>query len=116
MPHLLKSAAGAVFAIFALTPPTPAEPELVVGWPLAGIKLPLAPTQHGEQPGHPGRIPELMELEGRGPILSPFRPGLLTRPRGCFSSPFGPGLLTRPLLGRETKPIAARAGENPHRG
>ena len=33
--------------------------EYLVGGPLAGVKLPLAPTQHGEPAGHPGCIPAL---------------------------------------------------------
>ena len=34
--------------------------EYEIGGPLAGVRLPLAPTQHGEPPGYPGCIPELM--------------------------------------------------------
>ncbi len=37
-----------------------AEPEYEIGGPLAGLKLPPFPTQHGEQSGYPGCIPELM--------------------------------------------------------
>ncbi len=33
------------------------------GGPLAGLKLPLFPGQHGEAPGYPGCIPELMGTE-----------------------------------------------------
>jgi len=36
-----------------------AEPEYLVGGPLAGRKLPLFATQHGEPAGYPGSIPEL---------------------------------------------------------
>jgi len=38
--------------------------DYVVGGPLAGLKLPLFPGQHGEAPGHPGCIPELMAKGG----------------------------------------------------
>jgi len=33
------------------------KPKYVVGGPLAGVPLPLFPTQHGEPPGYPGVIP-----------------------------------------------------------
>lgn len=36
---------------------SPAQ-EYNVGGPLAGVKLPLFPTQHGEPAGHPGAIPK----------------------------------------------------------
>jgi hypothetical protein len=37
-----------------------ADPEeYLPGGPLAGVKLPLFKTQHGEAPGYPGCIPEL---------------------------------------------------------
>jgi len=32
-----------------------------IGGPLAGLKLPLSPTQHGEPAGYPGCIPELAQ-------------------------------------------------------
>ena len=38
-----------------------ADSEHEVGGPLAGIKLPLYKTQHGEPAGHPGCIPGLAE-------------------------------------------------------
>ena len=31
--------------------------EYEIGGPLAGVKLPLFPTQHGERPGYPGVDP-----------------------------------------------------------
>jgi hypothetical protein len=34
--------------------------EFEIGGPLAGVKLPPMPTQHGEEPGYPGCVPELM--------------------------------------------------------
>ncbi|MEA3400226.1 MAG: heparinase II/III family protein [Armatimonadota bacterium] len=37
-----------------------ADGEHLVGGPLAGVELPPFPTQHGEKPGFPGCIPELM--------------------------------------------------------
>lgn len=39
----------------------PDSREFEIGGPLAGLKLPLFRTQHGEKPGYPGCIPELME-------------------------------------------------------
>ncbi|MGD8238113.1 MAG: hypothetical protein PVH68_06140 [Armatimonadota bacterium] len=37
-----------------------AEPDTYLrGGPLAGVPLPLYMTQHGEEPGHPGCVPEL---------------------------------------------------------
>ena len=36
------------------------EVEFEIGGPLAGVKLPPMPTQHGEEPGYPGCLPELM--------------------------------------------------------
>ena len=38
----------------------PAEYE--IGGPLAGVRLPLFPTRHGEPAGHPGCIPTLAEM------------------------------------------------------
>jgi len=35
--------------------------EHEIGGPLAGVKLPLFKGQHGEEPGHPGCIPELIK-------------------------------------------------------
>jgi hypothetical protein len=40
--------------------------EYEIGGPLAGVKLPLWPTQHGEPPGHPGSIPN-SEFQGHRP-------------------------------------------------
>jgi len=37
------------------------EPAWEVGGPLAGVKLPPFPTQHGEPPGHPGCVPDLAD-------------------------------------------------------
>lgn len=37
-----------------------ATEEYEIGGPLAGLKLPLFRGQHGEEPGYPGCIPELM--------------------------------------------------------
>ena len=37
------------------------EQEYETGGPLAGVKLPLYKTQHGEPPGQPGCIPALHE-------------------------------------------------------
>lgn len=34
--------------------------EYLVGGPLAGLKLPLMQGDHGEQPGYPGSVPELI--------------------------------------------------------
>lgn len=38
-----------------------APAETVVGGPLAGVELPLFPSQNGSPPGHPGAIPEAAE-------------------------------------------------------
>jgi len=38
-----------------------AAEEYEIGGPLAGVRLPLFATQHGEQPGYPGCIPDLIE-------------------------------------------------------
>jgi len=45
----------------------PQDDDYEVGGPLAGLKLPPYPTQHGEQPGYPGCIPELM---GQGKTIN----------------------------------------------
>jgi len=41
-------------------PRVAAQEDYLTGGPLAGVKLPSYRTQHGEEPGHPGCIPELM--------------------------------------------------------
>ena len=46
-------------AVSAAAAAEPAEYE--TGGPLAGVQLPPYPTQHGELPGFPGCIPELIE-------------------------------------------------------
>ncbi len=38
-----------------------ANDEYEIGGPLAGVSLPLYKTEHGEEPGCPGYIPELRE-------------------------------------------------------
>jgi len=40
------------------------KPRHLVGGPLAGLELPLYPTQHGEQPGFPGCVPQLVAQGG----------------------------------------------------
>jgi len=45
----------------AVTTPRSARPDkFEIGGPLAGVRLPLFATQHGEEPGYPGCIPELI--------------------------------------------------------
>jgi len=44
-----------------------ADDEFVTGGPLAGVRLPLFPTQHGEEPGHPGCLPGKNGKEGLAP-------------------------------------------------
>jgi hypothetical protein len=61
----------------AATPQVPAEYE--TGGPLAGLKLPPFPTQHGEPAGHPGCLRDgegkfLYSPEGQPPELE-LRPG-----------------------------------------
>ena len=53
--RLLLAAAVALFAVDSAS--QCAEAEYEVGGPLAGLKLPLYPTQHGEPAGHPGCLP-----------------------------------------------------------
>jgi len=57
-----------VWAVGAGAGPAPKKQELAyrVGGPLAGLVLPLFPTQHGEPPGYPGCIPELRVKEESG--------------------------------------------------
>jgi len=43
--------------------------EYEVGGPLAGVKLPLMKTQHGEKPGYPGALPGKFGTEGLAPVL-----------------------------------------------
>ncbi|MFP4056690.1 MAG: hypothetical protein ACLF0G_07465 [Candidatus Brocadiia bacterium] len=54
--------------------------EYEIGGPLAGVKLPLLPTQHGEPPGYPGCIPGAdegrFEPQGQAPQLELY-PGSL---------------------------------------
>ncbi|MCY3019048.1 MAG: hypothetical protein NTW87_08470 [Planctomycetota bacterium] len=52
------------------------EAEYEAGGPLAGLKLPFYPTQHGEPPGHPGCVPNpdkpgelLYSKDGQAPEL-----------------------------------------------
>ena len=54
------SLAGLVFTLPSVSGLIAAE-EYEIGGPLAGVKLPLYVGQHGEEPGYPGCIPELME-------------------------------------------------------
>ena len=50
-----------VLLVCACTPDDLVEGhDYEVGGPLAGVKLPLYGPHHGEQPGHPGCVPELM--------------------------------------------------------
>jgi hypothetical protein len=49
---------------FAADAPRSGDAPYLIGGPLAGLELPLFQGQHGEAPGHPGCIPELMETEG----------------------------------------------------
>jgi len=54
------------------SPGTEGKPEdYLIGGPLAGVPLPLYPTQHGEPPGHPGCIKALAEqaLEERAEAI-----------------------------------------------
>ncbi len=44
-------------AVLVLCLPAGGGEEYLPGGPLAGVKLPPYPTQHGEPPGHPGCIP-----------------------------------------------------------
>lgn len=52
--------------------------EYDVGGPLAGLKLPLFPTQHGEKPGHPGELPGKHDSDPIQPVfeLNPGSPEL----------------------------------------
>ncbi|MFP4058193.1 MAG: hypothetical protein ACLF0G_15100 [Candidatus Brocadiia bacterium] len=55
-------------AVLALAPRARGEEgaaEYLTGGPLAGVKLPRFPTQHGEKPGYPGCIPERMRGGGQ---------------------------------------------------
>lgn len=49
-----------------------------VGGPLAGYRLPLFPTQHGERPGHPGDLPGKYDADPLAPCfeLNPGSPEL----------------------------------------
>ncbi|MDP6505974.1 MAG: hypothetical protein QF886_20290, partial [Planctomycetota bacterium] len=61
-----------LFASILLICPLSAETkkhEYLVGGPLAGVKLPLFPTQHGEPEGHPGVTGQILEIK-RGDKVS----------------------------------------------
>ena len=53
--------AAVVAFSFAMAVAAQEKPEYEVGGPLAGVKLPLYKTQHGEPAGHPGCIPALAQ-------------------------------------------------------
>ena len=62
----LTAAACVIFSLSAaVAQHGPTEYE--IGGPLAGLRLPPFPTRHGEQPGHPGCIPELI-AEGEATV------------------------------------------------
>ena len=46
------------------------QDRFVTGGPLAGVELPLFPTQHGEPPGHPGCLPGKFDADGQAPELA----------------------------------------------
>jgi len=53
---------GAVLSLALAGLPAPvAAGQYLPGGPLAGLKLPPFPTQHGEPPGHPGCLPERVD-------------------------------------------------------
>ena len=43
--------------------------EYEIGGPLAGLKLPLFKTQHGEKPGYPGNLPRQYDHDPLAPEL-----------------------------------------------
>jgi len=57
MRKMIASLLVAVAGIAAAQTAPQEKPQYVVGGPLAGVPLPLFPTQHGEPPGYPGVIP-----------------------------------------------------------
>jgi len=58
---IVRGVSGLLLVVMAVTVSRGAGPEeYEIGGPLAGVRLPLFPTQHGEQPGYPGCIPELI--------------------------------------------------------
>jgi len=46
----------------------PPQAQFEIGGPLAGLRLPLFPTQQGERPGHPGDLPGRFD----GDLLAPI--------------------------------------------
>jgi hypothetical protein len=52
------------------------QDRFVTGGPLAGVELPLFPTQHGEPPGYPGCLPGKFDADGQAPELALY-PGSL---------------------------------------
>jgi hypothetical protein len=58
---MFRQATLLVLALALVPSQFTAAEEFEIGGPLAGVKLNLVPTQHGEEPGHPGCIPQLIE-------------------------------------------------------
>jgi hypothetical protein len=52
-----------VAILLPITSPGAEPRQYEIGGPLAGVKLPLFPTQHGEPPGQPGVLLELEQHE-----------------------------------------------------
>jgi hypothetical protein len=57
--------------------------EYEIGGPLAGLKLPLFPTQHGEPPGHPGCLPGRFATEELQPEVELY-PGAVEHYRNYW--------------------------------
>jgi len=57
--------------------------EYLTGGPLAGLKLPPYPTQHGEKPGYPGCIPGKFDSDGQAPELELY-PGSVEHYRSYY--------------------------------
>ena len=58
-----------LLTLFACALRVRAEEKYEIGGPLAGVKLPAFPTQHGEEAGHPGHLPGKFQKNGQVPIL-----------------------------------------------
>lgn len=74
-----------VFALIGSFAAAQEEQDYVTGGQLAGVELPLFPTQHGEPPGYPGCIPgEDYSPQGQAPQLQLY-PDSVEHYRAYFS-------------------------------
>lgn len=91
---------AAVLGVATMVYAQEADDEYDVGGPLAGVQLPLFPTQRGETPGFPGCVPDLnLGDEGNAPVFELY-PGGIEQYRAYMSKymPIRPAFDQQSLL------------------